>query len=49
MRRRLFNLFAFTCLAFALYLIVFSREDPTTPQASNIARATGAKVNGNTH
>jgi hypothetical protein len=29
MRRRLFNLFAFACLAFALYLIVFVKDEPT--------------------
>lgn len=34
MRRRLFNLFAFACLAFALYLIAFAKEE-TVPQADN--------------
>jgi hypothetical protein len=34
MRRRLFTLFAFACLAFALYLITFVKED-TVPQADN--------------
>ena len=27
MRRRLFNLFAFACLAYAIYLIEFSKDD----------------------
>jgi hypothetical protein len=31
MRRRLFNLFAFACLAFALYLIKFSKPEAATP------------------
>jgi hypothetical protein len=29
MRRRLFSLFAFACLAFALYLINFSKPEQT--------------------
>jgi hypothetical protein len=29
MRRRLFNLLALACLAFALYLINFSKPEPT--------------------
>ena len=44
MRRRLFNLFAFACLAFALYLIKFSKPDPTphpTPMKS-VQGANGA-------
>jgi hypothetical protein len=28
MRRRLFNLFAFALLAFAIYLVKFSKEEP---------------------
>jgi hypothetical protein len=32
-RRRLFNLFAFACLAFAICLIKFSKPE-TTPQAT---------------
>jgi hypothetical protein len=32
MRRRLFNLFAFACLAFALYLINFSKPGSTPRQ-----------------
>lgn len=31
MRRRLFNLFAFTILAFAIYLVVFSKEESMQP------------------
>ncbi|WP_205507963.1 hypothetical protein [Longitalea arenae] len=27
-QRRLFNLFAFACLAFALYLVAFVKEEP---------------------
>jgi hypothetical protein len=42
MRRRLFNLFAFACLAFALYLIVFVKEQ--TPQPVKMGGAT-ASVN----
>jgi hypothetical protein len=38
MRRRLFKLFAFACLAFALYLIAFSKED-STQQVSKTAQA----------
>jgi hypothetical protein len=34
MRRRLFNLFAFTCLAFALYLITSSKEESNQPSRS---------------
>jgi hypothetical protein len=44
MRRRLFNLFAFACLAFALYLISFSKPEPTpyaTPM-KNIKGPNGA-------
>jgi hypothetical protein len=40
MRRRLFNLFAFACLAFALYLIVFVKEE--TPQAIKMRGATAS-------
>lgn len=31
MRRRLFNLFAFAILAFAIYLVAFSKEEPDQP------------------
>lgn len=31
MRRRLFNLFAFIILAFAIYLVAFSKEQPGQP------------------
>ncbi|WP_165760499.1 hypothetical protein [Niastella populi] len=31
MRRRLFNAFAFACLAFALYLIAFAKEETVQP------------------
>lgn len=37
-RRRLFNLFAFATLAFAIYLIAFSKED-TMPHADQTAHA----------
>ena len=45
MRRRLFNAFAFTCLAFALYLIAFSKEEQPTNQTAHTA--TGAKAVAN--
>jgi CHASE3 domain sensor protein len=40
MRRRLFNVFAFACLAFAIYLIVFVKEERNSPQSSQTARTT---------
>jgi hypothetical protein len=45
MRRRLFNLFAFACLAFAIYLIAFTKEDVNpTPTGQTISAATGSKA-----
>jgi hypothetical protein len=40
MRRRLFNLFAFACLAFAICLIKFSKPE-TTPQPTLIKTVQG--------
>jgi hypothetical protein len=49
MRRRLFNLFAFACLAFAIYLIAFTKEErnssPGTQTASTTGEKTGIKNN----
>jgi hypothetical protein len=49
MRRRLFNVFAFACLAFALYLIAFVKEQqpiqPTSPTAHTVAGAKTASTN----
>jgi hypothetical protein len=44
MRRRLFNAFAFACLAFALYLIAFAKEEPVQPANQTAHTATGAKA-----
>ncbi|HUP10694.1 MAG TPA: hypothetical protein VM187_00735 [Niastella sp.] len=41
-RRRLFNLFAFACLAFAIYLIAFTKEDVSAQQASKTAQTTAS-------
>jgi hypothetical protein len=41
MRRRLFNLFAFACLAFALCLIKFSKPE-STPQPTPMKAVHGA-------
>jgi CHASE3 domain sensor protein len=43
MRRRLFNLFAFACLAFAIYLIVFVKEERNPASGSQTAHATTVK------
>ncbi|THU41985.1 hypothetical protein FAM09_07740 [Niastella caeni] len=43
LRRRLFNLFAFTILAFAIYLVAFSKDEPM-PQADQTAHAVSAKT-----
>ncbi|HEY8895212.1 MAG TPA: hypothetical protein VIM79_10380 [Niastella sp.] len=40
MRRRLFNLFAFACLAFAIYLIAFAKEERNSPSGTQTARTT---------
>ena len=40
MRRRLFNLFAFACLAFAIYLIAFAKEERNPSQGAQTARTT---------
>ena len=49
MRRRLFNAFAFACLAFALYLIAFSKEEqsiqPTCQTDNTVAGAKTASTN----
>jgi hypothetical protein len=42
MRRRLFNAFAFACLAFALYLIAFSKEEQTVRSSRQTAHHTTA-------
>jgi hypothetical protein len=47
MRRRLFNAFAFACLAFALYLIAFSKDEPVQPTNQTAHVATGAKAVAN--
>jgi hypothetical protein len=45
MRRRLFNVFAFACLAFAIYLIAFTKEDANPKPTSQTARiASGPKA-----
>jgi hypothetical protein len=45
MRRRLFNAFAFACLAFALYLIAFSKEEqPLRPTSQTDHTVAGAKT-----
>jgi hypothetical protein len=45
MRRRLFNVFAFACLAFAIYLIAFTKEEANpTPTGQTASVATGSKV-----
>jgi len=48
MRRRLFNLFAFACLAFALYLITFVKEQPTQ-HPSQTAKVNGATASIKSH
>jgi CHASE3 domain sensor protein len=40
MRRRLFNLFAFVCLAFAIYLIAFAKEERNSSPGTQTARTT---------
>ena len=47
MRRRLFNAFAFACLAFALYLITFVKEEPAKPTNQTAHVATGAEAAAN--
>jgi len=42
MRRRLFNVFAFAILAFAIYLVAFKKEDPM-PHAGQTAHAMDTK------
>jgi hypothetical protein len=45
MRRRLFNAFAFACLAFAIYLIAFTKEDSNPKPSGQTAHATtGSKA-----
>lgn len=43
MRRRLFNLFAFACLAFALYLIAFAKEETVQQIVNSTAHVSHAK------
>jgi CHASE3 domain sensor protein len=40
MRRRLFNVFAFACLAFAIYLIAFAKEERNLSTGTQTARTT---------
>ncbi|MCS3798149.1 hypothetical protein [Niastella sp. OAS944] len=41
MRRRLFNLFAFACLAYAIYLTEFSKDD-SNEQVGRAAQTTAS-------
>jgi hypothetical protein len=44
MRRRLFNLFAFACLAFAIYLVAFAKEERnSSPDTQTASTTTGEK------
>jgi hypothetical protein len=43
MRRRLFNLFAFACLAFAIYLIAFAKEERNPPGTQTARTTTGER------
>jgi hypothetical protein len=43
MRRRLFNLFAFAFLAFAIYLIAFSKEESMQPPAQTAHAVNASK------
>jgi hypothetical protein len=51
MRRRVFNLFAFTFLAFAIYLVVFTKEESMQPigQTAHAVKTTSTAIDKTSH
>jgi hypothetical protein len=44
MRRRVFNLFAFAFLAFAIYLIAFTKEESMQPTGKTVQALNGVNT-----